>query len=265
MTTGTCDGGKWQELIQVIDRLRGENGCPWDREQTHDTLKRSMVEETYEVIDAIDRRNDADLCDELGDLLLQVIFHAQIAAEEGRFTIDDVVSGISNKMIRRHPHVFGEAKAEDSAQVLSMWEAIKAQERSTEGGKSEKRGLMKLNQNLPSLMMAQKVQDKASRVGFDWPDISGPEAKLQEEIQELKDAQTQEEKLEELGDLLFAVVNVSRFLNVDAEEALRHSVKKFVDRFGYIEQNMEKAGLEWGQASLEELDRLWDEAKGKGL
>ena len=265
MSKELCDTAKWQELVEIMSRLRGENGCPWDKEQNHDSLKRYLVEETYEVVDAIDRRNDADFCDELGDLLLQVVFHAQIAAEEGRFTIDDVVSGISNKMIRRHPHIFGEAKAEDSAQVLSMWEAIKAQERSTEGGKSEKRGLMKINQNMPSLMMAQKVQDKAARVGFDWPDISGPEAKLQEEIQELQAAKTQEERLDELGDVLFATVNLARFLDIDAEEALRHTVKKFVNRFTYIEQNMEAVGLQWGEASLVELDRLWDEAKGKGL
>ena len=265
MSKELCDTAKWQELVEIMSRLRGENGCPWDKEQDHDSLKRYLVEETYEVVDAIDRRNDADFCDELGDLLLQVVFHAQIAAEEGRFTIDDVVSGISNKMIRRHPHIFGEAKAEDSAQVLSMWEAIKAQERSTEGGKSEKRGLMKINQNMPSLMMAQKVQDKAARVGFDWPDISGPEAKLQEEIQELQAAKTQEERLDELGDVLFATVNLARFLDIDAEEALRHTVKKFVNRFTYIEQNMEAVGLQWGEASLVELDRLWDEAKGKGL
>lgn len=265
MTQKLCDTAKWYELIQIMARLRGENGCPWDLEQDHDSLKRYLLEESYEVIDAIERRSDADLCDELGDLLLQVVFHAQIAAEQGRFTIDDVVDGINAKMIRRHPHIFGQAQAEDSAQVLSMWEAIKAQERSTSGAKVEKRGLMKINQNLPALMMAQKVQDKASRVGFDWPDITGPQEKLKEELEELQAASTQEERLDEFGDVMFALVNLARFLQVDAEEALRHTVKKFIERFTYIEQSMENRGLHWGDASLDQLDQLWNEAKEKGL
>ena len=265
MTQKLCDTAKWYELIQIMARLRGENGCPWDLEQDHDSLKRYLLEESYEVIDAIERRSDADLCDELGDLLLQVVFHAQIAAEQGRFTIDDVVDGINAKMIRRHPHIFGQAQAEDSAQVLSMWEAIKAQERSNSGAKVEKRGLMKINQNLPALMMAQKVQDKASRVGFDWPDITGPQEKLKEELEELQAASTQEERLDEFGDVMFALVNLARFLQVDAEEALRHTVKKFIERFTYIEQSMENRGLHWGDASLDQLDQLWNEAKEKGL
>lgn len=265
MTQKICDSTKWCELIQIMARLRGENGCPWDLEQDHDSLKRYLLEEAYEVLDAIERRNDVDLCDELGDLLLQVVFHAQIATEQGRFTIDDVVSGINAKMIRRHPHIFGQAQAEDSAQVLSMWEAIKAQERASDGPKAEKRGLMKVNQNLPALMMAQKVQEKASRVGFDWPDITGPKEKLQEELVELQSAATQEERVDEFGDVLFAMVNLARFLQVDAEEALRHTIKKFIARFAYIEQHMEEQGLHWGEATLEQLDQLWNEAKGKGL
>lgn len=255
----------WQSLINIMTKLRAENGCPWDREQDHFSLKKYLLEETYEVLDAIDAKNDVALCDELGDVLLQVVFHAQIAAEQGRFTIDDVVNGISNKMIRRHPHVFGTEHANNSGEVLTMWEEIKAAEKVSNGNASEKRGLMCVNDNLPSLIMAQKVQDKASRVGFDWPDIEGPKAKLTEEINELYAAETWEEKRDEMGDCFFALVNLARFLNVDAEDSLRHTVKKFMARFDYIEQKINEQGGRLGETSLAELDRYWDEAKEKGI
>jgi len=257
------DMRKWQGLLDIMVALRAENGCPWDKKQTHDSLKKYFLEETYEVLDAIDRKDDAALCDELGDALLQVVFHAQIAAEEGRFTIDDVIDAVSGKMIRRHPHIFGDAQADDAEQVLTMWEAIKAKEKA--GKSQEKRGLMQINDNLPALMMAQKVQDKAHRVGFDWPDIEGPRQKLAEEIGELEAAQTKEEAFDELGDVLFAAVNLARFYDADAEQALRHTVKKFMARFQYIEDTLDARGEALGTQSLEELDVLWDEAKARGL
>lgn len=261
-----CDGEKWQRLVEIMAQLRAPDGCPWDRAQDHQSLKRYLLEESYEVLDAIDANNDTALCDELGDVLLQVVFHAQIAAEQGRFAIDDVIDNVNAKMVRRHPHIFGEGHAETAEAVLSMWEQIKAKEReSAPDGAAAARGLMKINDNLPALLMAQKVQDKAARVGFDWPDISGPWEKLREEMAELEAAQTQEQKLDELGDVLFAAVNVARFQQLDAEDALRHTVKKFIARFEYIERQLAEQGKEWGGATLEELDACWDEAKRAGL
>ncbi len=262
---GKADAAKWQQLVEIMAQLRGEDGCPWDREQDHQSLKKYFLEETYEVLDAIDAQDDEALCDELGDALLQVVFHAQIATEQGRFGIDDVVDAISRKMLRRHPHVFGADHAETAGQVLTKWEEIKAAEKAVGPQKESKRGLMYVNDNLPSLLLAQKIQDKAARVGFDWPDSSGPRAKLTEEIGELDQAQTQEERRDELGDCLFALVNLARFLDVDAEDALRHSSQKFMRRFDYIEQTLEQQGGKLGQADLATLDHLWDEAKAKGL
>lgn len=258
-----ADISKLQKLIDIMETLRGENGCPWDKEQDHESLKRYLLEESYEVLDAIDAKDDKALCDELGDVLLQVVFHAQIAAEEGRFTIDDVADAVNNKMIRRHPHIFGEAKADNAEEVLTMWEQIKAKEKESDGG--GKRGLMKINDNLPALLMAQKIQDKASRVGFDWSDIEGPRAKLAEELEELSAAKTKEEYLDELGDVLFAAVNVARFLGVDAEDALRHTNHKFIHRFEYIEEAAAEQGKDVSQLDLETMDALWDKAKAKGL
>ena len=252
----------WLELVGIMRRLRGENGCPWDKEQNHESLKRYLLEESYEVLDAIDAADDASLADELGDVLLQVVFHAQIAAEQGRFTIDDVLAAVNGKMKRRHPHVFGEGSAENSAAVLTQWEAIKAEEK-TAGGAT--RHIMKLNENLPALLLAQKVQDKAARVGFDWPDISGPWQKVYEELGELKQAQDREEQRDELGDAMFALVNLARFLGLDAEDSLRHTVKKFVARFNHIESSLAQSGKAWKDTTLAELDALWDEAKEAGL
>lgn len=258
-----ADLQKWQDLIDIMDRLRGDGGCPWDREQNHRSLKKYLLEESYEVLDAIDAENDEALCDELGDVLLQIVFHSRIAQEQGRFCIDDVVDVVNAKMIRRHPHIFGQAHADNSEDVLTMWEQIKAEEKTS--GSGEKRGLMKINENLPALMLAQKAQDKASRVGFDWPDISGPRAKLSEEIGELDVAVTPEEKEAELGDVLFSAVNLARFMDVDAEDALRRSVRKFIDRFDYIENTLIKQGKNWGELSLAQLDEIWDAAKEKGI
>lgn len=267
---GNYESAGWLELLEIMRALRGQGdcqggcqgGCPWDKEQTHQSLKRYLLEESYEVLDAIDAKDDAALCDELGDVLLQVVFHAQIAAEQGRFTIEQVLSGINRKMRRRHPHVFGTAHADNSAAVLSQWEAIKAEEKASNG---EARRVMKLNENLPALLLAQKVQDKAARVGFDWPDISGPWQKVEEELAELRQAQSAAEKCDELGDAIFALVNLARFLDLDAEDSLRHTVKKFVSRFNYIEQKLADSGQAWEDNSLAALDALWDEAKQAGL
>jgi len=252
----------WLELTEIMRRLRGVDGCPWDKEQTHESLKRYLLEESYEVLDAIDAADDGALCDELGDVLLQVIFHAQIAAEQGRFTIKDVLNAVNNKMKRRHPHVFADGSAENSAAVLTQWEAIKAGEKNANG---DKRQIMKLNYNLPALLLAQKVQDKAARVGFDWPDISGPWQKIYEELDELKQAKSREEQRGELGDTIFALVNLARFMNLDAEDSLRHTAKKFVTRFNYIESRLAESGQTWENQTLLELDALWEEAKNSEL
>ncbi len=256
-----ADASKWQELVAIIARLRGKDGCPWDKKQDHFTLKRYLLEESYEVIDAIDSQDDAALCDELGDVLLQVVLHSQIAAEENKFTIDDVVDNVSRKMIRRHPHIFSDAHADNAEEVLTMWEKIKAEEKNSSQG--EKRGIMNINQNLPALMLAQKAQDKAHRVGFDWPDISGAKAKLTEELQELEQANSPQERRAELGDVLFSLVNMARFMDIDAEDALRSSVQKFIKRFNYVEKTLAAKELQWEDVSLAEMDAIWDEAKGK--
>jgi tetrapyrrole methylase family protein/MazG family protein len=247
---------EWQKLLDIMTKLRGEDGCPWDKEQDHQSLKRYLLEESYEVIEAIDNDSDSQLCDELGDLLLQVVFHAQIAAEKGRFSIEDVLRGINQKMIRRHPHVFGEGKASDSAEVLSQWEKIKSQEKKSE----EKPKIMRVNSNLPALIFAQKVQEKASRVGFDWPDIKGPWAKLSEEIEELQ-AAAEEQRQEELGDVFFALVNLGRFWHLDSEETLRLAVKKFIRRFDEVERQVQKTGRDWQDFDLAGLDEFYNQAK----
>ncbi|MCL1817190.1 MAG: nucleoside triphosphate pyrophosphohydrolase [Clostridiales bacterium] len=260
MTEQAAQG--WLELVKIMRQLRSKNGCPWDKEQTHHSLKRYLLEESYEVLDAIDTADDKALCDELGDVLLQVVFHAQIAAEEGRFSIEDVLENVNSKMKRRHPHVFGESSIADSREVLTQWEAIKADEKTTLGAK---RQIMKLNDNLPALLLAQKVQDKAGRVGFDWPDISGPWQKVYEELEELKQAENHNEQCNELGDTIFALVNLARFLKADAEDNLRHSIKKFVARFNYIENCLAESRQKWEEKTLAELDALWEEAKMSGL
>ncbi|MBO7667450.1 MAG: nucleoside triphosphate pyrophosphohydrolase [Firmicutes bacterium] len=256
---GQCDPAKWQRLVEIMATLRSPDGCPWDKAQDHESLKRYFLEEVYEVLDAIDRGSDESLCDELGDALLQVVFHAQLAAERGSFTIDDVLDAICDKMVRRHPHIFGAAEAHDPDQVLTMWEAIKAGER--KDSRAKKRGLMDVNDNLPALMMAQKIQDKAHRVGFDWADREGSWRKLAEETAELRAASDREEALDELGDMIFAAVNLARYYDIDAEQALRHTNRKFISRFNYIEQSLDRQGLTWDNCSVSLLRELWMLAK----
>ena len=250
----------FDELVLVMKKLRSKEGCPWDREQSHETLKPYIIEETYEVLDAIDRADDRELREELGDLLLQIVFHAQIASEQRRFTMDDVASSIVKKLKRRHPHVFGDVEVEDSQHVLRNWEEIKKQE----GKVSVLQGVP---DSLPALLKAQRIQEKVGRVGFDWDDIRGAFDKMHEEITEL-DKAVQEGKQrdieDEFGDILFSLVNVARFLNVDAEESLRQTTRKFSKRFQYIETRVAEQGerpIE--DYSLEELEALWEEAKSE--
>jgi tetrapyrrole methylase family protein/MazG family protein len=250
------------DLVAIMDRLRGPGGCPWDREQTHETLKQYLLEETYETIDAIEHDNMAELCEELGDVLLQVVFHAKIASERGDFDVTDVADGVSRKMILRHPHIFGDVSADTPEQVVSNWEAIKKREK----GQETEAGMMKrVPGALPALLKSMKVQGKAARVGFDWNDVWGAYAKLEEEVRELKEAierDAREEKLaDEFGDVLFAAVNVARFIKVHPEFALKGTVEKFIRRFEHVERRAMEAGRSLETMTLEEMDAFWNEAK----
>lgn len=256
-----------ERLLDIMARLRSPGGCPWDRQQTHDSLRPYVIEEAYEVVEAIDSGPTAKIAEELGDLLLQVAFHAQIATELGEFTFDDVVEAICKKLVRRHPHIFGDVEASDADQVLHNWERIKQEERQSETGKPSSI-LDSVPKYLPALMYANKIQEKAARVGFDWPDADGAAAKVWEEAAELKEAMAgaDHSRIEdELGDLLFAVVNVARLLKVDPEGALRHTGAKFAARFKFIEARAEEVGTALEDMTLEEMDEVWNEAKRSGL
>ncbi len=266
-------GELFRELTEIMARLRGENGCPWDREQTPESIKPYLVEETYEVLEAIDEQDPTKLKEELGDLMLQIVFHAQMAEEAGDFTIGDVLAAINDKLIRRHPHVFGDVKAETAQEVLFNWEQIKQTERRREKGQASL--LDGVPRELPALLRAHRLQEKASRVGFDWKEAQEVFRKVEEELNELRAAmQAQAPRLDsgqaaerveaELGDLLFALVNLSRFLAVNPEEALRKTIARFIARFRYIEEALARRGRKLGQTSLEEMDALWAEAKAQG-
>jgi len=247
-----------EPLIEVMDRLRGPSGCPWDKEQTHKSLKKYLIEETYEVLDAIDDENMNKFCEELGDLLLQVVFHARIAEEQNNFDINDVIAGIAKKLIRRHPHVFGDLQVDNASEVLVNWEDIKAKEKKKESIFED------IPKSLPALMRAEKIQKKAARVGFDWPSIEGAWLKVKEELGELEEVIEFDEKIrikEELGDLFFAIVNVCRFLDIDPEEVLQNTNVKFIKRFSYIERYVKEERLIWSELNLEYMDKLWEEAK----
>lgn len=253
----------FEELVDVMKRLRAPEGCPWDREQTHDSLKPYMLEEAYEALEAIDLRDDDELCKELGDVLLQVVFHAQIADEEQRFSIDDVAGSIVEKLVRRHPHVFGDVQVKDAKNVLENWEEIKKQER-RDAGQQQPSHLDGIPKSLPALMRAQRVQSRAARQGFDWPNAEGALDKVEEEFAELRQAQSDQstEAIEdEFGDLLFSVVNTARFLQINPEDALRRSVNKFERRFRAIESELNKSNRSMRDTALSELDELWDEIK----
>jgi MazG family protein len=245
-------------------RLRDrETGCPWDVEQNFSTIAPYTIEEAYEVADAIDRGDMADLKDELGDLMFQVVFHSQMASENGDFTFEDVVDAISNKMIRRHPHVFGDSDERDAAEQTKAWEAQKAAERAKKGGQDTS-VLADLPVALPALKRAGKLTKRAARVGFDWPDVAQVFDKLDEELAELKQAMAEGDQahiIEEMGDLLFVMANLARKLDVEPENALRDANAKFERRFRYIEQNIEKTGVTLDEASLDQMEKLWLDAK----
>jgi tetrapyrrole methylase family protein/MazG family protein len=244
-----------------MERLRGEGGCPWDREQTHESLKQYLVEESYEVLEAIDEGDMDMLCEELGDVLLQVVFHASIAASRKDFDITDVTDRITDKMIKRHTHIFGDAVCNTAADVLQNWEEIKQKEQKLETITDSLRHVPK---HLPALMRSYKVQDKASKAGFDWDSIEGAISKVNEELKEYMDVYKSENYgkiIEELGDLLFAVVNVCRFQDVLPEFALNGSTEKFIRRFQYIEEKVLEKGKKLQDMTLTELDSLWNEAK----
>jgi len=243
-------------LRTIVAKLRAPGGCPWDREQTHESLKPHLLEECYELIDAIDARNDKELKEELGDILLQVILHSQMAAEEECFTFDDVAEIVSDKLIYRHPHVFGENRLADSEAVLQQWDKIKRTE------KQERKSVLDgVPRALPALARAQKVQTKAGQVGFDWDNAEDAFVKVQEELQEVESA-PKESVAEEIGDLLFAVVNFARKKKLDAEQLLNHATVKFTQRFQAIEQLAKDRDLDFTSLSLEEIDVLWNEVKG---
>ena len=251
------------DLLEIMSRLRAPGGCPWDAEQTHESIKKNLIEETYEVIEAINK-NDRDLLlEELGDLLMQVVFHAQIETEAGGFNFDDVCDGISKKLIERHPHVFGDVNVSGVDDVLTNWDNIK---RRSKGQNKGSETMLTVPRELPALMRASKIQQKAAKLGFDWPDVAGAMDKLSEERVELKEAIESGDKAasaEELGDLLFSAVNVSRFIGCDAEEALTSATDKFITRFQKLERLAKERGIDLEAASLAEMDKLWDEIKQK--
>lgn len=247
-----------EELAGVMDKLLGPQGCPWDREQTHQTLTKYLIEECYEVIDAIQSGDANRLREELGDLLLQVVFHAALAAREGTFDLAQVTETVTRKMIHRHPHVFATMSLETSEDVLNVWESFKQQE-------GKERLLDGIPVMLPALMRANKVQDKAARVGFDWPNVDGALDKFREEIQEFQGARNPKEMKDEMGDMFFALVNIARIKNIDPEEALQATNDKFIRRFSYIEEQVHTQGRAFSEFSLEALDEFWEEAKRKGL
>lgn len=253
----------FDKLVQLMARLRGPDGCPWDRKQTTASLKPFLIEECYEVVDALDDGDPEKIREELGDLLFQIIFHARIAEEQGAFTIKDVIETNVEKMTRRHPHVFGEEKLETDKEVLANWEEIKKKEKGYRDRKSILEGVPR---DLPSLLRAHRLQERAARVGFDWKHLNEALPKLDEELAEFKESLKKEDAAgieEELGDVFFTLVNISRFLGVNPEEALRKTISKFIDRFRYIEEAAETAGRKLNDMTLEEMDRLWEESKKK--
>jgi nucleoside triphosphate diphosphatase len=282
-------GEKFERAVSIMARLRAPGGCPWDREQTFDTIKRYTLEETYEVLEAIENRDWTELPGELGDLLLQVLFYAEMAREEGRFSIDDVLDALSEKLVSRHPHVFGDVRADDAHAVLRNWETLKAQER---GEKRERANdettrpaspealLDSVSTKMPALLEAHKISSKAAHVGFDWPAVNGLFEKLEEETGELQEhihtlppgalkprdrsrvPEELRERLEdEVGDLFFVLVNIARYLSVDPESALRKTNRKFRRRFGWLEEQLRNQGKKLEESNLEEMETLWQQAK----
>jgi tetrapyrrole methylase family protein / MazG family protein len=252
-------GNKFEDFVGIVKRLRAE--CPWDREQTNDSIKANTIEEAYEVIEAIDNKDYDEMRKELGDLLLHVVFHTVIAEQDKRFNLDDVIDSISEKLIRRHPHVFGEKVVNGAEEVKTNWEKIKL----TEGRKSVLEGIPL---QLPALIRAYRLQEKASKVGFDWDNKDDVIRKVKEELNELNSAETNQSRDEienEFGDLLFALVNYGRFININPEDALRRTNEKFIKRFNYIEKRLEEQGKKVTDSDLKEMDKFWEESKNKKL
>jgi tetrapyrrole methylase family protein/MazG family protein len=251
---------RFDDLVDIMTRLRGADGCPWDRRQTRETLKPFLIEETYEILEALDKEDDQGLREELGDLLFHIIFMARIAHEEGAFDIDDVISGIAEKMVRRHPHVFGNSEVSGPHEVEANWAKLKAEEK-------PRASLMEgIPKHLPALMGAYRLTQRASKVGFDWESKDQVWEKLEEELKEFQEALGEghkQELREELGDVLFTLVNLARFIDVDPEDALRRVTNKFAERFRYIEQRLHEEGRDPHKATLAEMDALWEESKGE--
>ncbi len=283
-------GERFERAVQIMHRLRAPGGCPWDREQTFDTIKQYTLEETYEVIEAIEARDWNELTGELGDLLLQVLFYAEMAQEDGRFTIDNVLDRLSDKLVRRHPHVFGDVEANTSSQVLKNWEAIKQQEKAESRKDDQPKPLLdSVSTAMPALMEGLKLSNKAAHVGFDWPDVSGLFDKLDEEVRELRaeiaqipppgpqpvgrgiagaressvPEALQQRLRDEVGDLLFVVVNIARYLNVDPESALRGTNRKFRKRFAHVEDRLKAEGKKFEDSNIDEMEQYWQESKTK--
>jgi MazG family protein len=256
-------GEKFQRLVDIMARLRGPGGCPWDREQTFDTIKPYTLEETYEVLDAIDRREWQELAEELGDFMLQAVFYAQMAAEQELFRMDDALDAINQKLIRRHPHVFGEESAETAGDVKRIWGEVKAAEKKDKGA-ADQTLLGGVPRALPALVEAQQIASRAAGVGFDWANPEQVIEKLHEELAEFDQARrntSQDELEDEMGDMLFVLVNLARFVKVDPEQALRRTNAKFRERFGFIERKLSAQGKSLREANLEEMEALWQEAK----
>lgn len=256
------DKYNFEDLLNIIEVLRSENGCPWDKVQTHETLKEAMLEEAYEVVEAIDKKDTKNLCEELGDVLLQIVFHCQIEKENKQFDITDVIDGISKKMIHRHPHIFADGKAENEQEVLQNWEEIKKKEKAFQ---TQTEVLKAVPDALPALIKASKVQKKASDLKFDFETVSDALQKVKEEIKELEMELNEENGNieEEFGDILFSMVNISRFLKINPEFALTKSMKKFINRFEYVEKSALLKGKKLSELSPEQLDSIWEEVKKK--
>jgi tetrapyrrole methylase family protein/MazG family protein len=242
-------------LVDIIARLRAPDGCPWDKQQTHLSLKPNLLEECYEALEAIDEGDDRKLCEELGDILMQIALHSQIGQEDGQFSVEDVLRSINTKLIRRHPHVFGTTKVSGSQDVIQNWEAIKQEEKGTASV------LDGLPEGMPALAHSQAMQRRAARVGFDWKEIEGVIDKLGEEVEELRKSTSHEERVREFGDVLFALVNVARRLDVESEEALQLAARRFHRRFQLMEEDCRRRGIVLSSLPLEEQDKLWEQAK----
>ncbi len=246
---------RFATLVGIIARLRAPDGCPWDRKQTHTSLRENLLQECYEVLEALDKEDSAKLCDELGDLLMQIVFHTQIATEAGEFELGDVISSINTKLIHRHPHVFGSLKVKDAEEVAVNWEVLKREERETDASI-----LAGIPKPMPALGYSQEIQRRVAQLGFDWKDIEGVIDKLAEEVGEFKRAGSQQ-KAQEFGDLLFTLANIARRLGIDLESALRQANQKFYQRFTYMEEVCRQRGVNLGELSFDQQNALWEEAK----